>query len=164
VDIGFLANPGNPSMESETKDVRAAAQVLGRRIHLRSATSEGDVDAAFAGFMQQRINALIVAADAFFLTRRDQLAALAARHAVPAIYPVREHTTAGGLMSYGTDRHDAYRQGGLYVGRVLKSEKPADLPVMQSVKFELVLNLKTAKALGLDVPAALLARANEVIE
>ena len=162
--IGFLANPRNPNTESETSDVQAAARVLSRRIHLQSASSEAEVDAAFANFRQNGMNAVVVGSDAFFLNRRDQLSALAARYALPTMCDVREHAIAGTLITYGTDRNDAYRQGGIYAAKVLKGEKPADLPVMQSTKFELVINAKTAKTLGLTVAPSLLARADEVIE
>jgi putative ABC transport system substrate-binding protein len=162
--IGYLANPANSSVKTEQADVAAAARTLGLKLHVENASTEGEFDTAFAGFVANRVGAIIVAADAFFLSRRVQLTALTARHALPAVYDVREHALAGSLISYGTDRIDAYRQGGIYAARVLKGEKPADLPVMQSVKFELVINLKTAKALGLTVPRSLLALANEVIE
>jgi putative ABC transport system substrate-binding protein len=162
--VGFLANPGNPNTESEMTDVQAAARVLGRRIHFQKASGEAEVDAAFANFVKNRMNAVVVGSDAFFLNRRDQLAALAARYALPMMCDVREHAVAGSLVTYGTDRNDAYRQSGIYAGKVLKGEKPADLPVMQSTKFELVINVKTAKALGLTVAPSLLARADEVIE
>jgi putative ABC transport system substrate-binding protein len=162
--VGYLANPANSSVRTEGADIEAAARTLGLKLHVENAATEGDLDAAFAGFVAARVGAVIVAADAFFLSRRARLAALAARHALPAICDVREHALAGGLISYGTDRIDAYRQGGVYAAKVLKGEKPADLPVMQSVKFELVINLKTAKALGLAVPRMLLALADEVIE
>jgi putative ABC transport system substrate-binding protein len=162
--IGFLVNPDNPNAEPEVRDMREAAHALGQQIHILNANSEQDIDADLADFVHKRIDALITAADAFFLSRRDQLTALAASHAMPAIYHVREIAAAGGLMSYGTSIVDAYRQSGLYVGRILKGEKPADLPVAQSAKFELVINLKTAKALGLQISDKLIALADEVIE
>ena len=162
--IGFLANPGNPTVATETEDVRNAAQATGARIHVRNARLEGDIEVAFADFAERRINALIVAADAFFLSRRAQLAGLALQHKLPMMCDVREHAVAGSLTSYGTDRADAYRQAGVYAGKVLKGERPADLPVMQSTKFEFVINLTTAKALGIEVPPMVLARADGVIE
>ena len=162
--IGFLVNPTNPASESETRDVQAAALALGLKLPVLNASSERDIDAAFASFAQQRVNAVIVSADAVFLSRRDQLVGLAARHAMPAIYHLREIAVAGGLMSYGTNVIDALRLAGVYAGRILKGEKPTDLPVQQTVKFELVINLTTAKALGLTFPPTLLALADEVIE
>jgi len=162
--VGYLVNPANSNIASEQADVEAAARNLGLHVHVQNAPGEGDFDAAFAGFVERRVGAVIVSADAFFLSQRARLASLALRHALPAICDVREHALAGGLVSYGTDRMDAYRQGGVYVGKVFKGAAPADLPVLQSTKFELVINMKTAKALGLAVPATLLARADEVIE
>jgi putative tryptophan/tyrosine transport system substrate-binding protein len=162
--IGFLSNPTSPLSQSEASDVQAAARVLGLRVHVENASSERDIDAAFAGLVRQRVNALFVGADAFFQNRRDQLVALAARHALPASYGLPEVAAAGGLMSYGPSQTDVYRQVGVYTGRVLKGEKPGDLPVVQPTKFELIINLKTAKALGLTVPPSLLAVADEVIE
>jgi putative tryptophan/tyrosine transport system substrate-binding protein len=162
--IGFLANPSNPNAESEMADVQAAARMLGRRIHLQNASSGAEVDAAFANFMQNGMNAVVVGSDAFFLNQRDLLSTLATRYVLPTMCDVREHAVAGTLISYGTDRNDAYRQAGIYTGKVLKGEKPSELPVMQSTKFELVINVKTAKAFGLTVTPSLLARADEVIE
>jgi putative tryptophan/tyrosine transport system substrate-binding protein len=162
--IGFLSNPTSPLSQSEARDVQAAARVLGLRVHVENASSERDIDAAFASLVRQQVNALFVSADAFFQNRRNQLVALAARHALPASYGLPEVAAAGGLMSYGPSQTDVYRQVGVYTGRVLKGEKPGDLPALQPTKFELIINLKTAKALGLTVPAALLATADEVIE
>jgi len=162
--IGFLRNPANPNAAAETLDVRAAAHALGQQIQVENAGNEREIEAAFSNFVRARVDALFVAADPLFTDRRDQVNALAARHAMPASYVTRINVFAGGLMSYGADYTDAYRQSGLYTGRILKGEKPADLPVQQSVKFELVINLKTAKALGLQIPDKLLALADKVIE
>jgi len=162
--IGFLTNPANPASDSETKDVQAAAHTLGLNLPIVNVSSERDIDAAFASFVRQRVNAVMVGADAFFTARRDQLVELAARHAIPASYHIREFVAAGGLMSYGANLIDMYRLAGVYAARILKGEKPAELPVQQTVKFELAVNLKTAKALGLAVPDKLLVAADEVIE
>jgi putative ABC transport system substrate-binding protein len=162
--IGLLVDRTNPNTEAETTDILAAARALGLKLLIMQASTEGELDAAFASLVQQRADALIVASQAFFTGRRDQLLALAQRQALPTIYHRRDLVAAGGLMSYGTDISDAFRQAGVYAGRILKGEKPADLPVMQSTRFELVINLKTAKTLGLAVPPSLLAVADEVIE
>ena len=162
--IGFLTNPNSPGSEAEIQDVQSAARVLGLQLVVLRTSRATDFDAAFENLVQQRVGGLLVAGGAFFVSRRDQLAALAARHAIPSIYAHREYVTAGGLMSYGTSFTNAYRQVGNLVGRILKGAKPADLAVEQPTKFELVLNAKTAKSLGLDIPSTLLARVDEVIE
>jgi len=162
--VGFLVNPANPTSESVTTDTQAAARALGIELVIRNARSESDIDSAFESLAQERVNAVIIGTDQLFTSRRDQLVALAARHALPAIHYLREFVDAGGLISYGASITDAYRLAGGYAGRILKGEKPADLPVQQTVKFELAINLKTAKTLGLTVPDKLLVAADEVIE
>jgi putative ABC transport system substrate-binding protein len=162
--IGFMVDPTNPNSVPETKDTQDAAAALGRRLIIVQATTEREVDVAFATLVKQRADALIVAAAAFFNSRQDQLLALTRRHALPAVYQRREFVVAGGLSSYGTDVPESHRLAGVYAGRIIKGEKPADLPVIQSTRFELVINLKTAKALGLTVPLALQASADELIE
>jgi putative ABC transport system substrate-binding protein len=162
--IAHLVNPNYPPTESIIREVEAATRTMGRKVLLLKASNENDINAAFATIAQMRVGALIVAADPYFNGRREQIVALAARYAVPACYEQREFALAGGLMSYGTSITDAYRQMGLYAGRILKGEKPADLPVVQSAKFELVVNLKTAKVLGLTLPSGLLSITDEVIE
>jgi putative ABC transport system substrate-binding protein len=162
--VAMVINPTFPGAEAEMAQVEAAARTIGVQIHGARATSPSDIDAALAAFSQLRVDAFIVGADGYFITRRDQLATLAARYAIPGIYPFPDFPQAGGLLSYGVSLADAYRQAGVLTGRVLKGAKPAELPVMQPTKFEFVLNLKTAKALGLEVPPTLLARADEVIE
>jgi putative tryptophan/tyrosine transport system substrate-binding protein len=165
VAVGAMfVNPNNPNADSVTRNARETARSLGLQIHILNAGTESEIDAAFASLVEQRIGMLLSGADPFFLGRRDQFVALAARHAVPAIYFVREFVSAGGLMSYGTSISDAYRRAGVYTAKVLKGVKPADLPVEQSTRFEFVINLKTAKALGLNMPDRLLALADEVIE
>ena len=162
--IGALINPNRPDADAQSQDVQRAAHALGQQVSILTAGSEREIDAAFADLVQQRIGALLVGAGPFFSSRRAQVVALAARHAVPAVYINCDFIAAGGLVSYGTNIGDGYRQAGIYAAQILKGAKPADLPVIQPTKFELVINLKTAKALGLDVPATLLARADEVIE
>jgi putative ABC transport system substrate-binding protein len=161
--IGVLVNPNRPNADIQLRDVEAAAHLIKRQLIVRSASTEHEIDTAFASLVQQRIGALLVTADPFFSNRRAQFVALSARHAMPAIYQWRDFAASGGLMSYGPSLTDAYRQAGIYAGRILKGEQPADLPVLRPTRFEFVINLKTAKALGLDV-RALIARADEVIE
>jgi len=162
--MGLLINPRSPDSEAQSKALQAAARAIGQQIMVVEAGSDGEFDAAFTALAERRVGALVVAADQFFTGRREQLLALTARYAMPAIYELREYAVAGGLMSYGTSLPEGYYQNGVYVGRILKGAKPADLPIVQSTKFELVINLKTAKSLGLDVPDKLLALADEVIE
>ena len=162
--IGFLVNPRNPTTQSQTTDVQTAARKLGIDLLILNASSERDIDAAFAAFIEQRVNGVMVGVDAVFVSRSDQLVGLAARHAMPAMYYVREFADAGGLISYGASITDAYRMAGSYAGRILKGAKPADLPIQQTVKFELAINLKTANALGITVPQTLMVAADEVIE
>jgi putative tryptophan/tyrosine transport system substrate-binding protein len=162
--IGVLANPANPNFESEMSDLQKAAHVLGLQVRIENAGGEREIEGAFASFPQSRIDALIVAADAFYQSRVEQIVTLASRSRLPTLYSIRDFVTAGGLISYGTSLIDAFRLAGAYAGRILKGEKPADLPVQQSTRSELVINLKAAKALGLDVPPTLQAIADGVIE
>jgi putative tryptophan/tyrosine transport system substrate-binding protein len=162
--MGVLLNPNGATFEFQLKDVQEAARSIGQQIHVLHASNERDIHAAFRSFDHMRVQALLVGGDPFFNGRREQLVTLAAHYAIPAIYELREYVTAGGLMSYGTNLPDAYRQIGIYTARVLKGEKPADLPVVQPTKFEFVINLKTANELSLEVPPTLSARADEVIE
>ncbi len=163
--VAVLVNPANAAhTETTLRDVEAAARVIGLQIQIVNASTNREIDAAFAALVRERVDALFVFPDPFFISRRFQIVQLATRHAVPATYPVRDFVEPGGLMSYGTDTVDAWRQTGVYTGRILKGAKPADLPVVQSTKFELVINHQTARMLGLSVPPSLLATADEVIE
>jgi putative tryptophan/tyrosine transport system substrate-binding protein len=162
--VAVLINPHGEHAEQQAKDVQAGGPRIGRQILILNASSEREIDAAFRTLIERRAGGLLVTGDAFFNIRREQLVALAAYHAIPAIYEWREYALAGGLMTYGTSITDAYRQAGIYIGRILKGEKPSDLPVVQSTKFDLVINLRTAKGLGLEIPPKLLALADEVIE
>jgi putative ABC transport system substrate-binding protein len=165
VRIAVLVNPGNVSVaESTVREVQQAAPAIGLQIQILNASTIGEIDAAFATLARERPDALFVAADAFFTSRRGQLATLTARDRIPAAYGLREQVAAGGLMSYGTDFGDAFRQVGVYTGSILKGAKPADLPVLQSTKFEFVINLQTARALGIEVPPGVMSVADEVIE
>jgi putative ABC transport system substrate-binding protein len=162
--VAMIVNPGFSEFEIQVRDVQAAARTLGLQLHVLHASTERDLDTAFATLVQRRAGALLVGSDPFLYRRREQLVALAARHAVPAIYQWRDFAAVGGLMSYGTSLIEAYRLVGNYTGRILKGEKPANLPVQQTTKVEFVINLKTAKALGITFPLTLLGRADEVIE
>jgi ABC-type uncharacterized transport system substrate-binding protein len=162
--IGLLVNPNNPNAHTLSGDMQAAARKLGLQLHVLDASNEGDFDRVFAALVQLRAGALVIGIDAFLTSHSEQLAALALRHALPAIYQYPEFTAAGGLMSYGNSIKESYRTAGVYTGRILKGEKPADLPVQQITKVELIINLKTAKALGLTVPLPLSGRADELIE
>jgi putative tryptophan/tyrosine transport system substrate-binding protein len=162
--IGLLVNPNFPSAASETNEMHALASAAGRKLIVLNASTESEIDAAFATIAQQRVNELFVTGDPFFVSRRGKIVELAARHSVPTMYVQREFAAAGGLICYGTSLTDAYRQAGSYAGRILRGARPADLPVLQPTKFELVVNLRTATALGLTVPPLLLAGADELIE
>jgi putative tryptophan/tyrosine transport system substrate-binding protein len=164
VRVGLLVNPRVPQTETVTRDVAAAASAIGLQIDVVEASESREIEAAFRTLVRNRADALVIGADPFFASRRLQLATLATRHAIPAIFNIREYAEAGGLMSYGTSLIETYRQVGIYTGKILNGAKPADLPVEQSSKFELIINLPTARALGLEVPPTLLARADEVIE
>jgi putative ABC transport system substrate-binding protein len=162
--IGFLMNPTGPAADAQLAEVQYAARELGVRLDVVESSTATEIDEAFDGFAQRRPDALLLSADPFFQIQRNQLVRLAAQHAIPTMYEWREFVDAGGLISYSPDRMDTMRQMGAYTARIIRGAKPSELPVVQAVKFELVVNLKTANALGLDIPAALLARANEVIE
>ena len=162
--LAILLNPSNPQAQTQERDAQRAARVIGRQVLVLKAGTEHEIEMAFAALVRERAGALLVGGDAFFASQVTLFVVLTARHAIPTIYPWRSHVDAGGLMSYGTSLLDAYRQTGVYTGRVLKGEKPGDLPIAQPTKFELIINLTTAKALGLEIPPTLLARADEVIE
>ncbi len=162
--VAVLLNPRTPSYEIQSRDVQAAARTLGQEIHIFNASTEQDVDKAFTALVELRAGALLVGSDPFLAGRLEQMVALAAHYSVPAIYARHEFVTAGGLMSYDVDFPDAYRQSGIYVGRILKGAKPGDLPVVRPTKYTLAINLKTAKTLGLTVPPGLIAAADKVIE
>ena len=164
VRIAILVNPANPATESAIRDIPEAARAMGLQIQVLNASTRSEIEAAFASLVRDRAEALYVAGDVFFTSRRVQFATLAASYRIPASYPSRQAVEAGGLMAYDSDRVGMYRQVGAYTGQILKGAKPADLPVLQSTKFELVINLQTARALGLEVPPTLIARADEVIE
>jgi ABC-type uncharacterized transport system substrate-binding protein len=164
-DIAALVNPDNPQSEADTRDAQDAARILGMRLHVLSARTEDDINKAFKALVQRNAGGLLIEGDPLFgVSRLKQLVVLTARHAIPAIYQGREFPNAGGLMSYGASRTDALRLSGVYTGRILKGERPVDLPVQQSTKVELIINLGTAKVLDLEMPPTLLARADEVIE
>ena len=162
--VGVLMNPNYADADLQLRELQEAAGTFKQRIHIVNASTERDIDTAFAALAQQGIDALFIANDPFFTSRGDQIVALAARHAIPVIYSSRDFLPVGGLISYGADFRNGYRQAGNYVGRILEGERPADLPVLRPTKFELIINLKTAKALGLDIPPTLLALVDEVIE
>jgi len=162
--IGLLLNPANAVAEIQSKDLQAAARTLRLQLHIANASAERDFDAAFTTLSQGRIGGLVIGTDGFLVSQSEQLAALTVRYALPTIFQYRAFVTAGGLMSYGGSVTDSYRLSGVYTGRILKGEKPGELPVQQATKFDFVINLKTAKAIGIEIPATLLARADEVIE
>jgi putative ABC transport system substrate-binding protein len=162
--IALLVNPTNPNAETQSKNTQEAARRLGLELHVLNASTERDFDAVFAKVRELRAGALLIGQDVFFNAESAQLGVLTVRQAIPAIFPLPEFAAAGGLMSYGASRSDAWHQAGIYVGRILKGEKPAELPVVQPTRFELTINLKTAKTLGLTVPPSLLTSADEVIE
>jgi putative tryptophan/tyrosine transport system substrate-binding protein len=162
--IGYLMNPNHPSGEIEMRAAETAARSLGKKMSVFKASNEADLDATFANMVQQKVGALVVASDPFFWSRRGKVVSLAARYGLPAIYYLPEFSRAGGLMAYGNNLPDVYRLVGVYVGRILKGERPADLPVEQPTKFKMVINLKTAKSLGIAVPDKIIALADEVIE
>ena len=162
--VGILANPKYPDSATQLQDIEEAARMRGQQIHVLNASSEREIDAAFASLVKERVGAILATSDPFFDTRRDQIISLAARYSIPTMYGQRDYVVAGGLASYGASLAEAYRLAGIYVGRILKGEKPSDLPVMQATKFDFVINRKTAKALNLKIPAKLIALADDVVE
>jgi putative ABC transport system substrate-binding protein len=162
--LALLVNPNNPNAETDMKDAQASADALGRQLRVLTAKTERDFEGAFTAIVQEQVGGLLVGVDTLFDVNREQLAALALRHGIPAIFPRSDYPASGALMSYDASTVEMYRQVGIYTGRILKGEKPANLPVLQPTKFELVINLKTAKALGLTIPETLLATADEVIQ
>jgi putative ABC transport system substrate-binding protein len=164
VVLALLVNPKNPNAEPDTRDLQAAADALGRQLHVLRASTAPGIEAAFTTMVEQKVDALFVNIDPFLFAQREQIAALAAQHRIPTIHPFRDYPATGGLMSYGASFAGAWRQAGIYAGRIIQGARPGDLPVLQPTKFELVINLKTARTLGLDIPSTLLARADEVIE
>jgi putative ABC transport system substrate-binding protein len=162
--IALLANPGNVNIKTDEPEIRAAADRLKQHLEVLTASTESDLETAFATMVERRVGGLIVMPDPFFLYQREQIVALATRHSIPGLFPFKEFADLGGLMSYGSYPRDLFHQAGIYVGKILKGAKPADLPIQQSTKVDLVINLKTAKALGLKIPVLLLAQADEVIE
>ncbi len=163
-ELALLVNPNNPNAEPDTRDLQAAADALGRRLHVLRASNAQEIEAAFRAMVEQKVDALFVNIDPLLFAQREQIAGLAAHHRIPTIHPFRDYAVAGGLMSYGASFASAWRQAGIYAGKIIKGAKPADLPVLQPTKFELVINLKAAQALSLEIPPSLLARADEVIE
>ena len=162
--VGLLVNPGNPNVEFDTKDVRIGAELLGLKLIVAAAGTENEINTSIESLAEDRVAAMLVASDLFFLRRRTQIVTLSARYTLPTMYDRPDYVVAGGLMSYGSDRNEIFRQAGDYAGRILKGEKPGELPVQQPTKFELTINLQTAKGLGLTIPPTLLATADEVIE
>jgi ABC-type uncharacterized transport system substrate-binding protein len=162
--VGLLVNPKFPATAAVTRDVTTVASAIGFQIDVMQASDSREIEAAFRALVRNSADALLVGADTFLLSRRLQIATLAARYVIPTVYPLRDFSEAGGLMSYGASQTEGYRQAGIYTGKILKGAKPADLPIMRSTKFELVINLPTARAIGLEIPSTLLARADEVIE
>jgi putative tryptophan/tyrosine transport system substrate-binding protein len=164
VVLALLVNPKNPNAEPDTRELQAAADALGRQLHVLRASTAPEIEAAFTAMVEQKVDALFVNIDPFLFAQREQIAALAAHHTIPTIHPFRDYPAVGGLMSYGASFAGAWRQAGIYAGRIIQGARPGDLPVLQPTKFELVINLKTARTLGLDIPPTLIARADEVIE